>query len=201
MTSYVKTYISIFIITLGLNYSSVQSVYAQEIDFGDYSSVYSLTLSELNIGEDLDFGLLIQNEGPVNIPIAESKILTITGVKYLDVIVDIHADDYLLLNGDPCGSSNCRIPYTLKASYANNGTNNISEAIDFTVASNIASAQFPTLRRQTGPAGPPPTPVYKGYNPSLYLETAYLYIYGQLTVGGVNAGSYSGEITVTISYD
>ncbi|MFA5667817.1 MAG: hypothetical protein WC967_01140 [Balneolaceae bacterium] len=199
----IKYYISAIIISIILILSCAQNSYAQEIDFGDYSSAYSIALSELNIGEDLDFGLLIQNEGVVNIPIADSKVMTIQGVKYLDVIVDITADASLLLNGDLLciNDPSCSIPYTLMASYANNGTNTFSEAVNFTVSSNIASAQFPTKRRPVGPPRPPPTPVYKGYNPNIYLETAYLYIYGSLNVGNVNAGSYTGNITVSISYD
>lgn len=198
-----KKYISFFPILVVLAYFNTQNSFSQEIDFGNYSSAYSVTLSEVNIGEELDFGLLIQNEGLINIPIAESKVLSILGVKYLDVIVDITADNYLLLNGNLSCSTDpsCRIPFTLQASYANNGSNTFSEARNFTVLSNVASAQFPVKRRTSGPPSPPPTPVYEGYNPNIFQETAYLYIYGSLNVGTINAGSYTSDITVTISYD
>lgn len=198
----IQRHIFFFLLFLIITLFSRNSL-SQEVDFGSYSSAYTVTLSELNMGEDLDFGLLIQNEGLVTLPIAESKVLTIEAVKYLDVIVDITADDYLLLNGNlSCATDpNCRIPYTLQASYANAGTNSFSQAKNITVVSNVASTQFQVLRRTSGPPQPPPTPVYEGYNPSLFLETAYIYIYGSLNVGNITAGSYTGDITLTVNYD
>lgn len=180
-----------------------QSVVAQEIDFGQYSSKYAVTLSELNPAEDLAFGIVIQNEGLKTVELQDAKILMIEGVKYLDVIVDVTADNYLFLDGGiACNTSetDC-IPFTLQAAYANRGQNNTNQAVLMQVASNVASAQFPILARGNQPPGPPPTPVYEGYNPAAFNETAYLYLYGSLNVGNVDAGSYSGNITVTVSYD
>ena len=179
------------------------SLAAQEIDFGDFSSKYSVSISELIPAEDLAFGMVIQNEGLKTIDLIDAKVLMIEGVKYLDVIVDVTADNYLYLDTDiACNGSNTNcIPFTLQAAYANRGNNNTTEAILMQTASNVASAQFPIEARGNRPPGPPPTPVYEGYNPALYNETAYLYIYGSLNIGNVDAGSYSGEITITVSYD
>lgn len=176
---------------------------AQEINFGEFSSEYSVTLSELSPAEDLEFGTVIQNEGPKSVTLQDAKVLMIEGVKYLDVIVDVNADNYLFLDNDiSCNGSNTNcIPFTLQAAYANRGNNNTNQATLMQVASNVASAQFPILARGNQPPGPPPTPVYEGYNPAAFNETAYLYIYGSLNVGNVDAGSYSGSITVTVSYD
>tara|TARA_R110002096_G_scaffold39845_4_gene108680 strand:+ start:3646 stop:4287 length:642 start_codon:yes stop_codon:yes gene_type:complete len=178
-------------------------VNAQEINFGDYSSLYAVTLTDLFPSEDLEFGMVFQNEGLKSKTILDAKVLSIEGVKYLDVLVDITADDYLLLDGNlACLSDpSCRIPFTLEGSYANRGANDTNQATQMTVAANIASAQFPVLYRGTNPPGPPPTPVYQGYNPALYNETAYLYIYGSLNIGMIDAGTYTADITITISYD
>ncbi|MEQ8525861.1 MAG: hypothetical protein RIB15_14285 [Gracilimonas sp.] len=176
---------------------------AQEINFGDFSSKYAVSLSELNPAEDLSFGMVVQNEGLKSIDLIDSKVLIIEGVKYLDVIVDITADNYLYLDDDiACNgtNSNC-IPFTIQAAYANRGNNDTNQAVLMQVASNVASAQFPIEARGNRPPGPPPTPVYEGYNPALYNETAYIYVYGSLNVGNIDAGSYSGNITITISYD
>jgi hypothetical protein len=180
-----------------------RSLFAQEIDFGDFSSKYAVSLTELIPSEDLSFGTIIQNEGLKQIELIDAKVLVLEGVKYLDVIVDITADNYLFLDNDvSCnGSSTNCISFTLEAAYANQGNNNTNEAVLMQVASNVASAQFPILARGNLPPGPPPTPVYKGYNPALYNETAYIYVYGSLTVGNVDAGTYTGNISITISYD
>ncbi|MEX0723636.1 MAG: hypothetical protein WD357_09480 [Gracilimonas sp.] len=189
----------LFFLLFSFNLSFITQ--AQEIDFGDFSSKYGVTISELNPAEDLSFGLVIQNEGLKTIELTEAKVLMIEGVKYLDVIVEVIADDFLILDSDiECNGSNC-IQFTLQAAYANRGNNNTNQAVLMQIASNTASAQFPILARGNLPPGPPPTPDYEGYNPALYNETAYLYIYGSLNVGNVDAGSYSGNITVTVSYD
>lgn len=198
MTGCIRTY-STLLLLLVISFNSS----AQEIDFGSYSSSYSLTLSDLNPTEDLEFGMIIQNEGIVSIPITNAKVFSIEGVKYLDVIVDITADNYLYLGTDiACNGSNTNcIPFTVQAAYANRGQNNSANAVMMTVLSNVATAQFPIKFRGNAPPGPPPTPVYNGYNPALYNETAYLYIYGYLNVGNVDAGSYSGNISISVSYD
>lgn len=176
---------------------------AQEIDFGKFSSKYSVSITELIPAEDLAFGMVIQNEGLKTIDLLNAKVLMIEGVKYLDVIVDITADNYLYLDNDvSCNgtNSNC-IPFTLQAAYANQGNNNTNQAVLMQVASNVASAQFPILARGNRPPGPPPTPDFEGYNPAFFNETAYLYLYGSINVGNVNAGTYSGQINVTVTYD
>lgn len=175
---------------------------AQEINFGSFGS-YSLFISDLTPAEDLAFGIVIKNEGLKEIPLIDAKVLALEGVKYLDVIMEITADNALLLNGDlDCiGDPACSLPFTLKAAYANRGQNDTNQAEDVPVTANTAVARFPILHRGNLPPGPPPTPPHEGYNPALYHETAYIYLYGAVTVGNLNAGEYSGEITVTIIYD
>lgn len=176
---------------------------AQEIDFGDYSSKYGITLTEITPGDDLEFGTVIQNGGFSAIDISNAKTFSIEGVKYLDVLVDITADEYLFLGTDiACNGSNSNcIPFTLQAAFANRGDFDLNDAVNMTVLSNVATAQFPILARENAPPGPPPTPVYNGYNPAVFNETAYLFIYGSISVGNVDSGIYTGNITISISYD
>lgn len=178
-------------------------VSGQEIDFGSFSSTYSMTLTETNPADELDFGVLIQNEGLAEIDIFDAKVFGIEGVRYLDVIVEITADQYLLLNGDLACTTNpsCRLPFTLQAAYANRGQDNVNQALNMNVVGTVATAQFPIRNRTTAAPGPPPTPTYVGYNPALFNETAFLYLYGSVTVGAVQAGSYTGELVITVSYD
>lgn len=179
---------------------------AQEINFGTYSSSYSMTVSPTN-GSTLNFGQLISGDvDPVTIALDdfETIIIGITGVKYLDVFVQITAPDYIIKDDQPgCITDNCRVPFNLSAAYANKGLENSNQAVIMNVLSNSASALFPIKSRGNAPPGPPPTPVYEGYNPALYEETAYIYIYGSLSAGTYDAGTYTSltDISVMVSYD
>lgn len=183
-----------------LSFFLTDSLEAQEIDFGTFTTA-SVTLAQLNPAEDLDFGLLVSNNGVASIGISNSVVFTLTGVRFLDVILDVSADDNLTLDGLPCGAANCMIPFTLEAAYANLGSDNIGQARVISVASNFGSAQFPILRRNDGPPGPPPTPNFVGFDPSAFNSTAYIYIYGSINVGNVDAGNYEGQITISVNYD
>ncbi len=202
MPSKISTYLSITYIWILLLASST-SLYSQEINFGSYSSDYTISISELAEEDLFDFGILIQNGGISTIDLFNSKVLIIEGVKYLDVIITVIADEYLLLDGNgTCETDpNCRIKYTLAAAYANRGQNNISQAVPANITGNFASFQFPIKYRGDAPPGPPPTPVYEGYNPAIYNENAYIYLYGSINVGNVAAGDYSANIVVNINYD
>lgn len=175
---------------------------AQEIDFGDYYK-YTLTVEEQNPGTGFEFGTVISGSGINSIGIANSKVLSVTGVKYLDVFLTISADDELLLGGNPgcIGNNTCSIDFTLEAAYANRGSDNIGQARIITIAANSGTAQFPIRYRTSGPPAPPPTPVYEGYDPSVFNETAYIYLYGSINIGNVDAGFYSGNIDITLIYD
>lgn len=173
----------------------------QEINFGQYAD-YTLTVGELNSGRSLDFGQVISGGGTYSVDITNAKTITITGVKYLDVIVDVSAPISLFLNGNP-GSSQT-IPFTLQAAYANNsGTPTVGNAKFITdMSNNSFIKRIPILERQSGqPPGPPPPPPTNAFDQSQVEETMHLYFYGSITVGQVDAGNYSTQITITINYD
>jgi len=177
--------------------------YGQEINFGDYGN-YNLTVGELN-NDELDFGQVVSGSGIHSIDITNGKVITITGVKYLDVIVQVDAANSLYLNGNAAhaGDSQKAIPLTLQAAYSNKaGTPNVGQAKFITnITNNSFITQFPILERQSQPPGPPPPPPTNAFDQSKVEETAYLYLYGSINVGNVDAGSYSSQITVTINYD
>ncbi|NGP87828.1 hypothetical protein [Fodinibius halophilus] len=187
--------ILIFAITIGSR--------AQEIDFGDYGN-YTLTVDELN-NNDLEFGQVISGSGLHSIGINNAKVISITGVEYIDVIVDVTGANSLYLNGNPgnAGDSQKSIPFTLKAAYANNqGTPTIGQAKFITgITNNSFIKQFPILERQHQPPGPPPTPPTNAFDQAQVEETAYLYLYGDINVGNVDAGTYSSTIDITVNYD
>lgn len=177
-----------------------QPVVSQEIDFSQYGN-YSLSVTELN-GSDLDFGQVISGSGPKTIDINNAKIIDITGVKYLDVIVDVQAAEFLYLNGTQTTDDQKRFKLDLEAAYANPaGTPNVGNAKIINVPNNNFTTRFPILERQSQPPGPPPPPPTDAYDQSKVEETAYFYLYGSINVDNVNAGSYSTTITVTVSYN
>lgn len=182
---------------------STSSLFAQEVDFGEFSDSYPITITQLGDG-DLNFGILVKGEtAEINLTSPDVQVVSIEGIKYLDVIVQVIADPYLALNGANCSASSDEcITFTLEAAYANQGTNNTNEAVLMQVTSNYSVAQFPLIKRGNLPPGPPPTPNFEGYNPSAFNTTAYLYIFGSITMHPDQlSGEYNSNIEITISYD
>lgn len=181
---------------------SADDAFAQEINFGQFGS-YTITIENITLG-DLTFESPILSGGGVyQVELIDSYVLSIIGVRFLDVGVDLIADGELLLDGNPANSGDPQrsIPFTLRAAYANFGQNNISDAVFIPISgTNVGSARFPVFGRRSGPPGPPPAPPTGQFDQSLVEETAYLYLYGDIDVGNVLAGFYSGNITVTVEY-
>lgn len=176
---------------------------AQEIDFGDYSALYSISLTELSPGMNLNFGTVADNEGLVSIDINDAKIYAIEGVKYLDIIVDITADQFLLLDGNLSYASDPtrRIELTMAAAYANMGIQDPSQAIIFNVFGTTASAQFPIKYRGNTLLAHHQLLFIKAMT-LLFSMKQRIYIYASINLpGGIVAGSYTGNINVSISYD
>ncbi|MDZ7771880.1 MAG: hypothetical protein U5K31_03955 [Balneolaceae bacterium] len=168
---------------------------AQEIDFSQFGS-YTITLEPVPGYESLDFGSVINGEGNVSVDLGDDPgmaVLSITGVKYLDVVVTITKPD-ALLPIDPGVTD--EIPFTtLEAAYANHGDNDYLKA---KMMGNL-QARFPILERQFLPPGPPPDPPIEGVSPP--SETAYIYLWGSINVGNVAAGDYSATIDITVEYN
>lgn len=175
---------------------------AQEINFGQYGN-YTITLDNITMGDLVFEEPILSGGGIYEVELSDAYVMSIIGVKYLDVGVEITADVELLLDGDlnNSGDPQKSITFTLQAAYANRAQNNISDSVFIPVSSNIGNTRFPILSRQQQPPGPPPTPPTQAFDQSLVEETAYLYLYGQIDVGNVNAGTYSGTITINVEYN
>lgn len=181
-----------------------QFVRAQEIDFGSFSSVYAAA----NTGS-IDFGEVAPGFGVVSVTIDNAEVVEITAVEYMDISVSLTATD-LTLGGGICNDASCLLEFTMQAAYVNKGelvgSNPAAAVLMTNTAPNVYEARFAVKQRSSGPPGPPPTPVYDGYDPNIeqYQETAYLLIYGSLnlqSLGVLTAGAYSGNITITINYE
>ena len=189
-----------FLLSAGM----IRTAEGQQVNFGMHAGE-GLTLTP-QIPDKLHFGDMFSNEGTVQIDLNDNEAvpIEIEGVAYLDVTVTLEppAGGKLVLEGNTeyVGDANRSMPVNIRMAYYNKGQENISEADAKTQAVEVVgnSITFQIRRRPGGPPGPPPTPPHSGYTPP--TAKAYLYIYGELDVGDVHAGPYSGLINVHVEY-
>lgn len=180
---------------------AIQASINAQINFGSFGP-YTIQLTKIST-DDLKFeGPIISGGGEYEVTLENSFILAIEGVKYLDVGVLITADGELLLEGilDNSGDPQKSISFTLEAAYANKGQNNTTDALIIT-NTNMGEAIFPILSNKFLPPRPPPPPPTEEFDQSLVEDSAYLYLYGTINVGNVDAGTYSGYINISVQYD
>lgn len=179
-----------FIIALLLLAIMLNKAIAQEINFGRYATE-DIVLTNVSSNTSLTFGQILQNEGLIQIQLSDP------GVVVFSIEAEIDKDVFVTITAPPdiqIDPTNT-IPFTMRAAYANKGNNNIGQAK--LISGN--TARFPVLARGNRPPGPPPTPKHNGYTTP--TATAYLYIYGDITVGDVAAGLYTGMIDISVSYE
>ena len=166
-----------------------QTLLSQTIQF----SIHVASSLNATVDQDMTFGELISNSGvnEINLGDAGMGVFAITGNEELDVVVTMSPPANLTRVGNPSDV----IPFTLNFAYANKGVNDVNQAI---VATGN-TARFQMLGRTSGPAGAPPTPPSAHHTPA--DATAYLYVYGTLTLGSIPAGTYTGMVTIDVVYD
>ena len=173
---------------------------AQQVNFGTHAEGY-----ELHVGPQsdmLDFGDRVSGEGTVQIQLTDDEVvpIIIEGVAYLDVTVTLTPPNFLWLEGYDGDDEDKRMLVSIQMAYYNKGQiDDPYAAKDYATIEDVGNiATFRIRRRPGGPPGPPPTPPHAGYTPP--TAEAYLFIYGDLEVGNVNAGTYSGQITIHVEY-
>lgn len=180
---------------------------AQRLNFGLFAGDIQITqLNELNFNEK--FPIIVSNQGTVQIGLAdmigEMAVFEIIAARDYDITIDVDAPSNLLLNGTETGEGK-EIPFTLGWAYSNTGlTSDLDAKADaITVPQGFTSATMPVLRRNSGsgPPGPPPRPRSGNYQEvDIPQETVYLFVFGSLDVGPVDAGVFSETITITVQY-
>lgn len=163
---------------------------AQEVNFGQYATE-GIILTNVSSNSSLDFGTVLRNGGLYQIQLSDP------GVVVFSIQAEYDKDLFVTLSppADLVLDASNTIPFTLRAAYANQGNNSIAQA---KVISGT-TARFPVQARGDQPPGPPPTPKHEGYTTP--TATAYLYIYGDIDVGNVSAGFYTGNIDISVSYE
>ena len=179
---------TLFIVVWGL-LSWGQSAQAQTIQF----SVHVASTLDATKDQDLDFQTITAGSGLNEINLGDSGmgVFAIAGNPELDVIVTMSAP----ANLTHTGASSDVIPFTMNFAYANRGENDINQA----VAVSGTTARFQMLQRESGPAGAPPTPPSNAHTPA--QTTAYIYVYGSMNVGMIDAGAYTGTVELYVTYD
>jgi len=163
--------------------------YGQTIQF----SVHVASSLDASKDQDMDFATVVSGSGlqEINLGDAGMGVFAITGNEEMDVIVTLTPP----ANLTHTGASSDVIPFTLNFAYANKGVNDVNQAV--TVIG--STARFQLKERVSGPAGAPPTPPSSAYTPN--QATAYIYIFGSMNVGVIDAGSYSGTVDLSVTYD
>jgi len=148
--------------------------------------------------QDFMFGSLNPGDGIISINLGDGTmgIISIFGNGDLDVIVTLDSPTQLTHTG----SSTDVMPFTMNFAYANHNVNDWTTA---TLVSSGNTARFKIRERDIGPASAPPDPSIRknSGSPISANATAYIYFYGNCTVGSIDSGSYTGTITLSVNYD
>lgn len=152
------------------------AVYAQR---GNVDANAEQDIVVTNLTGDLNFGSVIQNQGTVQIQLTapETVVLQVEGKENQRIRVTFTPPADLRLD-----ASNA-LPFTLRAAYNETGNNDASGATAISLPVTSETFKLPNN------PGPDKT------------GTAYIYIHGDISVGTVNAGTYSGTINVFVEYD
>ena len=176
---------------------------AQKINFGAYTTSQGIALTAssgyLNFNSKQPF--LVSNSN-ITVTIAlvdnEAQYIKIVADATRDITITIGSPPYLIIGVGGVGN---QIPFTCNFAYSNLGIADEPTARlnAVQVPSGFSAITLPMMKRASGTPLPPPTPAHGGYTaPS---ATAYLFLYGSLgPLGNVNAGDYSGLISVSVNY-
>ncbi|WP_249066950.1 hypothetical protein [Halalkalibaculum roseum] len=135
----------------------------------------------IEVLQDLNFGTVISNSGTVGISLGESRmgIFKLKALAAQSAVLSIQKPEFLK---SEVSNSKENIPVTIEAAYAKTPTE-FKEVLHF--RDNL-------LQITLGEDNP------SNLSPS--WETGYVYIYGDVIVGPVAEGSYSGTLTLNVTY-
>lgn len=139
-----------------------------------------------SVKSNLQFGQVLVNSGTqqVNLGDVNMGVFTISSLKSQLVTINLDFPRELTLAGGASGNN--VIPIFLEASYNNRGSDNYQTSIPV----EGSSARFKILEDA----------IANDAN-TQFWETAYIYIFGSITVGDIADGNYSGSILLTVFYE
>ncbi len=181
---------------LSLNLTAQQSVlfgtYASEGLEANVLPPYVLDFGSIVSGEETTVSIRMDNEER-----GEIVPIEIIGPAYHDVTV--YFPSTIQLIQEDVEDNPDEMTLAVRLAYSNRGLELPAARNSYTeVPAGQSQITFQIKRRGLGPPGPPPTPPHAGYTPK--PGTAYVFIYGDLTVGNVSAGTYKGQIDIQVEY-
>lgn len=135
----------------------------------------------IEVLQDLNFGTVISNSGTQRISLGESRmgIFKLKALSAQSAVLNIQKPEYLHSDASNGGDN---IPVTINAAYTKNPTE----------YSDVMHFRDNTLQISLGEDDP------SALSPS--WETGYVFIYGEVFVGPVTQGAYSGTLTLNVTY-
>ena len=137
---------------------------------------------ETIVDRSLDFGQIVSGSGYQEISLGSPGmgIFQVRALRTQRLLISLDSDDELS-HSDPSISQT--IPIELNASYTQNGLDDFRNSVPLSsVLENIVIE------------GPP-------QNPTATWSSIFLYISGGLNLGDVPAGTYTGQVTLTVIYE
>ena len=136
----------------------------------------------IEVLQDLDFGTVVTNSGTQKIPLgnAQMGIFKIRSLAAQNALLTLRQPDFLSSTGNETVE---KIPIKIKAAYSdrpdtyNNVKHFISNSLNVTFDSNNQTSVSPNT-----------------------WETGYVYIFGDLSVGDVSKGTYTGNLVLSVEY-
>lgn len=196
---------ALFFIALG-GLSSSEMGYAQRINFSTWTGSDEITITPVMASPTLNFNQkqtnIVANSPAVTINLSDMQTVAyrIEAPEGFDLTVEVDAPTFLSLDG--IGSdADTQIPFRVSIAYSNllAGDEMTAKVGAVQLPLGFHNVTFPVNRRMAGAPGPPPTPISGDYvRPK---ATAWFFLYGELgPIGQVNAGLYSGDITINVYF-
>lgn len=137
---------------------------------------------ETIVEQPLDFGQLVTNSGrqAINIGDVNMGVFKLRTLRTQQLILQLETDSELIHSDSGVQQT---IPIELQASYTNNGVNDYRTSTPF--GENMQDVVI---------EGTPE-------NPQTTWSGMYIYVYGSIEIGNVPAGTYQGEIVLTVIYE
>lgn len=135
----------------------------------------------IEVLQNLNFGTVVANSGSQQVALGDAQmgIFKIKALAAQSALLQIENPDHLI--SDSAGDTE-KIPLSIYAAYSNGPSN-------YDKIQNFRENSLQISLGDENPSTLSPT-----------WETGYIYIYGEIDVGDVTQGTYSGTLTLNVTY-